>query len=301
MRNMVGNVVNVIITTLVSTLIIGTSSQASETPKTPVPFNQYTDYSRSIEGFPGIRFGPNLVPIVEDQYWLPPQSKNNGSTQTMLSKDQNYRVSLTYRENEEDDLVTWKKNPDGTENGALTVYRDRAIMSHTYSFKGNAITVTREVCNLLKSQSNAKTMSDFVEKAQTCESFYKRSDVPSLLKNAMGDYDNIHKSNVALLRRSIAKTAIKEKQAVKAEPSSSLTNLVNAFKFGKESESGKVTPDPRKLAESLDLFSLKSTSEDVNFRAAISSIARTCEKFYPDSAAKISTASPATSIKATSK
>lgn len=270
-------------TLVIAALTLPVFVHAADDAKKAPSLGQFAVYDATLTDFPGAKFNGELNLGVVPQYWSPPVSADDGATQRVVSKDNSMAIQFSAFADESEEVLTWRKDRDKKNFGALTVFKKQDVASHTYSYNGVAVTLTREVCELLRSQSNAKTLSEFAEKAQSCDSFYRMKPIPANLRNSLAGYKATHESNVRKLHSSFAKDAFPVPQAQPA-PKKGASDLLGEFieSFAGGKEKGKeVTPEPHALVKSMDLFSLKASEADGSYRAALSDIAGKCVQFFP--------------------
>lgn len=282
-------------TLVIAALTLPVFVSAAEGTKKAPSMSQFAVYDATLTNFPGAKFNGELNLGVLPQYWSPPVSTNDGSSLRVVSKDNSMAIQFTAFGDASEEVLTWRKDKDKKNIGALTVFKDQAVASHTYSYNGAAATLTKEVCELLRSQSNAKDLADFAEKAQTCDTFYRMKPIPANLRDALKDYKSTHDDNVRKLHSSFAKDAFPVPQAKAVAPKSAgdaLGDFIASFTNGKQ-KGQVVTPEPHTQVKSLDLFSLKSSDADGSYRAALSDVAQKCVQFFPATAATEPTAASA--------
>lgn len=270
-------------TLVIAALTLPISAFASEGPRPSPALNKFAVYDATLNGFPGARFSSNLALDVLPEYWAPAVSSDGGSTMRVFSKDNSMAVQFSLYADETDEVLTWRKDDEKKHIGALTVFKNQSVASHTYSYNGAAVTLTREACELLRSQSNAKSLSEFAEKAKSCDAFYRMKPIPTNLRNALKEYKSTHESNVRKLHSSFAKDAFPIPQAAPAPKKGTadlLGEFISGFTGGKEKGS-EVTPEPHTQVKSLDLFSLKQSEGDGTYRSALADIANKCVQYFP--------------------
>ncbi len=270
-------------TLVIAALTLPVFVSAADDAKKAPSLGQFAVYDATLTEFPGAKFNGELNLGVVPQYWSPPVSADDGATQRVVSKDNSMAIQFTAFADESEEVLTWRKDKEKKNLGALTVFKKQDVASHTYSYHGSAVTLTREVCELLRSQSNAKTLNEFAEKAQTCDTFYRMKPIPANLRNALKEYKSTHDSNVRKLHSSFAKDAFPVPEAAPAAKkgaADALGDLIASFANGKQ-KGQEVTPEPHTQVKSLDLFSLKASETDGTYRAALSDVASKCVQFFP--------------------
>jgi hypothetical protein len=122
---------------------------ASDGDKKSPSLSQFAVYDATLTNFPGAKFNGALELGVLPDYWSPPVSTNDGSSLRVVSKDNSMAIQFTAFAEESEEVLTWRKDRDNKSFGALTVFKNQAVASHTFSYHGSATTLTREVCDLL--------------------------------------------------------------------------------------------------------------------------------------------------------
>jgi hypothetical protein len=259
--------------------------------ETTESFSSYPTFSETIRGLNGIHFDGKLGLGYAKDIWMEPIESDDGSKKKMFSKSGKMALEFNGIDEYRDEIITWSKSGE-THKAAVTVFKDKRPESHTFVVGGEGFTVNSHVCEILRDQTNSKSMSDLAARSKTCSDFYKTKAVPTKVLETLKDLEQTHSKNLQRLQSSVAKDAFPKVAPVKpAGSGDSLDAWINNFMSSVKSRSEAPKPMPRAAK---DIFSAKKFKDGTSYRDALAGVGDACAKFYPSAAPAPAAAKPAT-------
>ncbi len=242
-------------------------------------FSSYPMFSETIRGLNGIHFDGKLGLGYAKDVWMEPIESDDGTKKKMVSKSGKMALEFNGLDEYRDEVITWSKAGE-THKAAVTVFKDKRPESHTFVVNGEGFTINSHVCEILRDQTNSKSMNDLAARAKTCSDFYKSKTVPAKVLETLTDLEQTHSSNLQRLQASVAKDAIPKSSPTKTSDSaeSTMDAWVNNFLSSVKSRSDSPKPMPRNAK---DIFSAKSFKDGTSYRDALANVGDACSKFYP--------------------
>lgn len=250
----------------------------------------YPMFSETIRGLNGVHFDGKLALGYAKDVWMEPIESDDGARKKMVSKSGKMALEYNGLDEFRDEVITWSKTGD-TQKAAVTVFKDKRPESHTFVVGGEGYTVNSHVCEILRDQTNSKSMSDLAARSRTCSDFYKTKAVPAKVLETLKDLEQTHSNNLQRLRASVAKDAFPKATPVKpAGSADSMETWISNFMSSVKSRSDAPKPMPRTAK---DIFSAKTFKDGTSYRDALAGVGEACAKFYPSAAPAPAAARPA--------
>jgi hypothetical protein len=253
-------------------------------------FGSYQMFSETIRGLNGITLDGKLGLNYAKDIWMEPIESDDGTKKKMVSKSGRMALEFNGLDEYRDEVITWSKTGN-THKAAVTVFKDKRPESHTFVVGGEGFTVNSHVCEILRDQTNSKSMSELAARSKTCSDFYKTKAVPAKVLETLKDLEQTHSNNLQRLQGSVAKDAFPKATPIKpASSGDSMDAWVNNFLFSVKSRAEAPKPMPRTAK---DIFSAKTFKDGTSYREALAGVGDACAKFYPSAAPAPAAARPA--------
>lgn len=279
--------------------VLALSSNAAKAADANDSFSSYSLFSETIRGLNGIHFDGKLGLGYAKDIWMTPIESDEGAKKKMISKNGNMALEFNGLDEYRDEVITWNKKGDA-HSAAVTVFKDKRPESHTFVVGGEGFTINANVCEILRSQTGSKTMSDLAARAKSCNEFYKTNKIPAKVFETLKDLEQVHSSNIQRLRTSVAKDAFPKTSTPDKKGTDDLGEWIANFMATAQSRSEKPKAMPR---QAKDIFSAKMFGDGSSYRDALAGVSDACARFYPSAVAPAPAARPggAASGAATSK
>jgi hypothetical protein len=260
-------------------------------------FSSYPMFSETIRGLNGIHFDGKLGLGYAKDIWMDPIESDDGTKKKMVSKSGKMALEFNGIDEYRDEVITWSKAGE-VQKAAVTVFKDKRPESHTFVLGGEGYTINSHVCEILRQQTNSKSMSDLAARSKTCGDFYKTKAIPAKVLENIKDLEQTHTANVQRLRNSVAKdifpkaeVPVKKSEADSKKEVGPLDKWMMDYAASVAARSESPKPMPRSAK---DIFSAKTFKDGTSYREALAGVGDACAKFYPSAAPAPAAARPAT-------